>query len=93
MKAIRLSNNTIFVTDGLYTVRLLASGECGASPMMFFVLEWELQRDRPFEEWDYLSEQELKELPNGGFEKIQAAFAEMYDVLGFPEQHNKGEGR
>jgi hypothetical protein len=80
MKGIRLSHGTVFVTDGNFTVRLLANGECGASPIMYSSLEWEL-RTEPENTWDYIYESEIRALPCGGFEKIQAAFSNIYKTL------------
>ncbi|MBE6645232.1 MAG: hypothetical protein E7612_07660 [Ruminococcaceae bacterium] len=81
MKGIRLSHGAIFVTDGVYTVRLLPSGECGSSPLPYHSLEWDLSSEPPHT-WDYITEREIMNLPNGGGEKILAAFAEVYALLG-----------
>ncbi|MBQ8447674.1 MAG: hypothetical protein IJX27_01930 [Clostridia bacterium] len=81
MKGIRLSHGVIFVTDGLHTVRLLPSGECGTSPVLYSVLEWELRTEPPHT-WDYVYERELESLPGGGYEKICAAFERIYKTEG-----------
>ena len=81
MKGIRLSHGVIFVTDGLYTVRLLPSGECGTSPLLYSSLEWELRTEPPHT-WDYISEWEIRNLPDGGYEKILAAFEKIRNLLG-----------
>ena len=39
MKGVRLSNGTVFVSDGLITVKMSKDGECGASPIAYEVLE------------------------------------------------------
>ena len=85
MQGIRLSHGVIFVTDGLHTVRMTASGECGVSPSLFNALKWELERDQPFGDWDYMYESEIRNLPNGGYEKIQAVFDQIYSISGQPE--------
>lgn len=84
MKAIQIVNGALFVSDGTLTVRLLSSGECGPSPVMYEVLEWDLRTERP-ETWHYLSEGELRALPS--YAKIEAAFQKLYDTLGL----TKGE--
>ena len=73
MKAIKLQNGTVFATDGLLTVRLLSNGECTASPISYEVLEWDLRTEKP-DMWEYLTETDIKSLPNGGFNKIAACF-------------------
>lgn len=82
MKGIRLSHGVIFVTDGLHTVRLLPSGECGASPVTYETLEWELRTEPPHT-WDYIWEGEIQNLPNGGYEKITAALEKIRSVLDY----------
>ena len=79
MKGIRLSHGAVFVTDGVHTVRLLPSGECGVSPVLYGSLEWELRCEPPHT-WDYISEWEIDDLPDGGGEKIRAAFEKIYAV-------------
>ena len=73
MKGIRLSHGVVFVSDGLNTVRLLPDGECGASPITLPALEWDLRTEPP-SSWDYLDENDIKNLPDNGYEKIEAAF-------------------
>ena len=80
MKGIRLSHGVIFVTDGLSTVRLLPNGECGTSPITYPSLEWDLRTEPP-SSWHYITESDIKNLPDNGYEKIQAVFAEMDIVL------------
>jgi hypothetical protein len=60
MKGIRLSHGVIFATDGLITVRLSKDGECGASPIAYEVLEWDLRTEPP-DTWDYIFESDLNE--------------------------------
>jgi hypothetical protein len=80
MKAIQLKGGAIFVTDGRYTVRLMPDGTCGPSPVLYGVLEWE-QAHEPPHTWRYLSRGELQDLPNGGYDKIVAAFADINALL------------
>ncbi len=80
MKGIRLSHGVVFVSDGIDTVRLLPTGECGTSPVLLESLEWELRTEPPHT-WDYLTDGEIRSLPCGGFEKICAAFDRMHRVL------------
>ena len=47
MNGIRLSYGMVFVSDGLFTVRLSASGECEPSPVLLPSLEWELRTEPP----------------------------------------------
>ena len=81
MKGIRLSHGTVFATDGLTTARLLKSGECGVSPIAYEVLEWDLRTEPP-ESWEYVSEAELRELPDGGYERLLAVFEDVKKILG-----------
>ena len=81
MKGIILSSGAIFVTDGLITVRLCANGECGVSPISYSVLEWDLRMEDP-NKWDYLTEGEIMNLPNGAAEKILAEISKARSVLG-----------
>ena len=79
MKGIRLSYGTVFVSDGLFTVRLLPTGECEPSHVLLPSLEWELRTEPPHT-WDYMTEAEIRALPDGGFEKICAVFEKMHGV-------------
>ena len=79
MQAIRVKSGAIFVSDGLFTVRL-SRGVCGPSPIAYEVLEWDLRTEPP-ENWEYLSEGELMSLPDGGYDKIAAAFARINAAL------------
>ena len=79
MNGIRLSYGTVFVSDGLFTVRLSASGECEPSSVLLPSLEWELRTEPPHT-WDYMTEAEIHALPNGGFEKILAVLERMHGV-------------
>jgi len=81
MEGIKLNNGTIFITDGLITVRLLASGECGLSPVLYSVVEWDLRTESP-DSWEYLTEGEIMNLPNGATEKILAEFSRARSILG-----------
>lgn len=83
MKAIRIVNGALFVSDGTLTVRLLPSGECGPSPIMYEVLEWDLRTERP-ETWCYLSEGEICALPS--YAKIEQTFGELYKTLGLEKE-------
>ena len=78
LKGIRLSHGAVFVTDGLFTVRHLPSGECGPSPISYGVLEHDLATEPP-DRWDYLTEGEILSLPEG--EKILAAFRSLRDLF------------
>ena len=84
MRGIRLSHGVLFVTDDHLTVRLLPSGECGASPISYEVLEWDLRTEPP-DSWDYLDEAAIRALPDGGFESIRSAFAKMRRQFNLPE--------
>lgn len=78
LKGIRLSHGAVFVTDGLFTVRHLPSGECGPSPISYWVLEHDLATELP-DRWDYLTEGEILSLPEG--KKILAAFRSLRDLI------------
>ena len=80
MKGIRLSNGAIFVSDGLITVKLSKDGECGASPIAYEVLEWDLRTESP-DKWEYVSEAELRALDDGGYDKICATIKYIRNTL------------
>ena len=80
MKGIKLSHGVIFVTDGLHTVRLLKDGKCGVSPILYENLEWDLRTEPP-STYEYLTNGDIKDLPDGGYEKIKKVFQEIYKVL------------
>ena len=80
MKGIRLSHGTVFVTDGLTTIRLLPSGECGASPIAYEVLEWDLRTEPP-ESWEYLTESDIRALADDGYSKICTALEKILRII------------
>ena len=80
MKGIRLSHGAVFVYDGLVTVKLSKSGECGPSPIAYPVLEWDLRTEPP-STWEYLTEGDICGLTDGGYEKICAALEKMHKTL------------
>ena len=88
MKGIQVKNGALFVTDGTYTVRLLPDGECGPSPVMYEVLAWDLRTEPP-KTWEYLTLSDLQGLPDGGYAKIEAAFAKMHEQLRAPSKNEK----
>ena len=74
---IKLAHGTIFVTDGVFTVRLLKNGECTLSPITYRTLEWDLRTENP-ENWEYMTESDIRTLPDGAYEKIKAIFEESH---------------
>ncbi len=78
MRGIKLSHGTIFITDGLITVRVLKSGEVGVSPVSYNTLEWDLQSESP-DSWEYLTQGEIESLPE--FEKINEIFERTRKLL------------
>ncbi len=80
MKGIRLSHGVVFVYDGLVTVRLSKSGECGASSISYPVLERDLCTEPP-STWEYLTEEDIRGLSDGGYDKITAAFEKIRATL------------
>ena len=83
MHGIRLSHGVIFITDGQLTMRYRPTGECGPSPILYFVLEHDLCSEPP-NTWDYVDEDFLRALPDHGYEKICAAFEKSYKILNIP---------
>jgi len=84
LKGIKLDHGTVFVTDGYITVRLLKSGECTLSPITYMVLEYDLCFENPAS-WDYMSEREIMDLPDGAADRILAILKETRDRLGLPD--------
>ena len=80
MKGIKLSHGAVFVYDGLFTVKLSKSGECGPSPITYPVLEWDLRTESP-DSWEYLTERDIRGLDDGGYDKICAAFEKIHKML------------
>ena len=80
MKGIKLSHGAVFVYDGLFTVKLSKSGECGPSPITYQVLEWDLRTESP-DSWEYLTEGDICGLADGGYDKICAAFEKIHKTL------------
>ena len=80
LRGIRLSHGAVFVTDGTFTVRLLPSGKCDLSPILYMVLERDLAFEPP-STWEYLTEGDILALPNGGGEQILAAIEGSQDIL------------
>ena len=76
MKGIRLSHGAVFVTDGVSTVALYPSGECSIARITYHTLEYSLASENP-DTWEYLYEDDIRALPNGGYEKICAAFEKI----------------
>ena len=81
MKGIRLSHGAVFVTDGLWTVRLLPSGKCTPSPISYAILEHDMASEPP-SRWEYIGEGEILSLPNGGGEKIVKALEKLHGKKG-----------
>ena len=81
MKGIKLAYGTIFVTDGVSTVRVSKNGECDVSPISYSSLEWDLRTENP-NSWEYIGEWELKSLPGGVYEKVLSVFEHIRDTLG-----------
>ena len=80
MKGIKLSHGAVFVYDGLFTVKLSRSGECGPSPVTYPVLEWDLRTEPP-DSWEYLTEGDIRGLADGGYDKIFAAIEKIHKTL------------
>ena len=78
LRGIRLSHGAVFVTDGTFTVRLLPSGKCDLSPILYMVLERDLAFEPP-STWEYLTEGDILALPE--VEKILAAFRSLRDLI------------
>ena len=81
MKGIRLSHGVMFITDGRVTVRVRKNGECDVSPISYPSLEWDLRTENP-NTWDYMTEYEIKTLPDGLYDKITAVFDKVNKILG-----------
>ena len=58
MKGIRLSHGVIFVSDGVHTVKIKPTGECGISPILYDSLEWEMAHESP-DKYEYLTQVEI----------------------------------
>lgn len=69
MIGIKIKNGAAFVKHEGVTVRILQSGECGISSVMFEVLEWDLRTEPPHT-WEYISEFEIKAMDVDLYEKI-----------------------
>lgn len=74
MKGIRLSHGVTFVEYKGMTFRILPSGECGVSPILYGTLEWDLRTEPPGT-WEYVGEADIKALGDEIFGKIEALAA------------------
>ena len=81
MKGIILSSGTIFVTDGLHTLRKTKSTDWQLSPILYQNVEWDLRTEPP-DTWDYLTASDIKGLPDGGYEKILALLEDIQAKMG-----------
>ena len=79
MKGIRLLHGTVFVTDGLFTVRVLSDGTVESSPISYFVLERDLSTEPP-DRWEYITEAEILSLPASN--EIRALFDKLNKLTG-----------
>ena len=73
MKGIKLSHGVAFVEHEGVTVRVNSDGTCVLSSRQLPSVEWDLRTEPP-SSWDYLDENDIKNLPDNGYEKIEAAF-------------------
>ena len=87
MRGILLSHGALFVECDMLTVRVLPSGECGVSPILFGTLEWDLGKEPP-DTWQYVSEGEIRAMEGGVYEKILAVVQNARDLL-FSEEKTK----
>ena len=78
MRGIRLSHGVIFVECDGVTVRILADGKCGLSPIMLPSLEWDLRCEPP-ETWDYLFDSDIDEDMRA---QIKAVIAKFNKIMG-----------
>ena len=84
MKGIALSFGTIFVTDGVHTLRKTKTAPWQLSPVSYQTIEWDLRAESP-DTWTYLTEDEIKSLPEGGYENILALFKDIQAKMGGKE--------
>ena len=80
MKGIKLCHGVMFVKCDYTTVRVLANGECGVSPITFENLEWDLRTEPP-ESWEYVSEDEIRSMGSEIYEKILEVEARVSNIL------------
>ena len=78
MNGIKLSNGTVYVTDGYTTLRVRPSGEVEISPILYFVLEHDLSTESPYS-WSYMLEREIESLPC--IENIRTEFSRVRKIL------------
>ena len=76
MKGIVLSFGTVFVTDGIHTLRKTKTTDWQISPVSYQSIEWDLRTEPP-DTWDYLTESDVIALPDGGYEKILALLEKL----------------
>ena len=71
MRGIQIHGGALFVEHEGVTVRVSPSGKCGVSPILYMVMEWET-RTMPPDQWDYLTESNIRAIENGVYDKILA---------------------
>ena len=70
IKGIRLLRGGIlFVTDGLHTFTYTEKRGWSFAKMPYFVLEHDLATEPP-ESWEYISEADVRSLPDGAYEEF-----------------------
>ena len=84
MKGIVLSFGTVFVTDGIHTLRKTKNTRWHPSPVSYQNVEWDLRAEHP-DTWTYLTEDEIKNLSDGDYEKIFTLFGDIRAKVGGKE--------
>lgn len=81
MKGIQILNGALYVEHEGVTVRVLADGTCDVSPVLYKVVEWDLRTEPP-EQWEYLTESQIKALEGGVYDKVLTVVDRVHSVLG-----------
>ena len=84
MKGILILRGALFVLCDNITVRVSPSGKCGISPVSYQVLEWELRTEPPHT-WDYVSEEYIRSMDGGVYDKIMEVVTQTRKTLGLSE--------
>lgn len=71
MIGIKIHGGALFVEHEGVTVRVLPSGKCEVSPILYMVIEWET-RTMPPDQWDYLTESDIRGMESGVYDQILA---------------------
>ena len=80
IKGIRLKHGVIFVEWGGFSTYRYSRGAWDVSPVLYHVLEWDLQTESP-DSWEYMTEGEIRGLDT--FDELCAVHKKTCEIFGW----------